>query len=194
MLVLGFVLYGSTALLPLFLQTLLGYTAMLSGMVLSPGGIVICIAMPLVGILLRRYQARWLVIFGVAVSARGPDRHVALHPASGLRHRGSGTHRAELRPGLSVRSHQHGGLHADSPRAHELRHRPLQSGAQYRRQFGNRRHHHHPGAPRPVSPVGAGFPPDAVRSGLSGSPGKGHDGAPGGRFVTHRRGRRRRRA
>ncbi|MGD0771948.1 MAG: DHA2 family efflux MFS transporter permease subunit [Candidatus Solibacter sp.] len=71
MLVLGFVLYGSTALLPLFLQTLLGYTAMLSGMVLSPGGIVICIAMPAVGMLLRRYQARWLVIFGVAVSAAG---------------------------------------------------------------------------------------------------------------------------
>ena len=37
MLVLGFVLYGSTTLLPLFLQTLLGYTALLSGMVLSPG-------------------------------------------------------------------------------------------------------------------------------------------------------------
>ena len=71
MLVLGFVLYGSTALLPLFLQTLLGYTAMLSGMVLSPGGIVICVAMPVVGILLRRYQARWLVIFGVMVSALG---------------------------------------------------------------------------------------------------------------------------
>jgi DHA2 family multidrug resistance protein len=71
MLVLGFVLYGSTTLLPLFLQTLLGYTAMLSGMVLSPGGIVICLCMPLVGMLLRRYQARWLVIFGVAISAVG---------------------------------------------------------------------------------------------------------------------------
>src|ERR1035441_2610077 len=71
MLVLGFVLYGSTALLQIFLQTLLGYTAMLSGMVLSPGGIVICIAMPAVGMLLRKYQARWLVIFGVAVSAAG---------------------------------------------------------------------------------------------------------------------------
>ena len=34
-------LYGSTALLPLFLQTLLGYTAMLSGLVLSPGGLAI---------------------------------------------------------------------------------------------------------------------------------------------------------
>jgi MFS transporter, DHA2 family, multidrug resistance protein len=71
MLVLGFVLYGSTTLLPLFLQTLLGYTALLSGLVLSPGGIVICICMPLVGVLLRHYQARWLVIFGVLVSSFG---------------------------------------------------------------------------------------------------------------------------
>ncbi len=71
MLVLGFVLYGSTALLPLFLQTLLGYTAMLSGLVLSPGGLVVLVCMPLVGMLLRRYQARWLVIFGVIVSATG---------------------------------------------------------------------------------------------------------------------------
>jgi MFS transporter, DHA2 family, multidrug resistance protein len=71
MLLLGFVLYGSTTLLPLFLQTLLGYTAMLSGMVLSPGGIAICFCMPLVGFLLRKYQARWLVIFGVTISVIG---------------------------------------------------------------------------------------------------------------------------
>ena len=71
MLLLGFVLYGSTALLPLFLQTLLGYTAMLSGLVLSPGGIVVCVCMPLVGYLLHRYEARWLVVFGVIVSASG---------------------------------------------------------------------------------------------------------------------------
>ena len=71
MLVLGFVLYGSTALLPLFLQTLLGYTAMLSGMVLSPGGLMVLVCMPIVGLLLRRYQARWLVVFGVIISAGG---------------------------------------------------------------------------------------------------------------------------
>ncbi|HTX37279.1 MAG TPA: DHA2 family efflux MFS transporter permease subunit [Bryobacteraceae bacterium] len=71
MLVLGFVLYGSTALLPLFLQTLLGYTALLSGLVLSPGGIAICLLMPLVGALLRKVEARWLVIGGVLVSAAG---------------------------------------------------------------------------------------------------------------------------
>jgi DHA2 family multidrug resistance protein len=71
MLVLGFVLYASTALMPMLLQSLLGYTAMLSGLVLSPGGIVVVICLPIVGILLRRFQARWLVIFGVLVSSAG---------------------------------------------------------------------------------------------------------------------------
>ena len=71
MLVLGFVLYGSTTLLPLLLQTLLGYTALLSGLVLSPGGLVICVCMPIIGILLRRFEARWLVVFGVLISVLG---------------------------------------------------------------------------------------------------------------------------
>ncbi len=71
MLVMGFVLYGSTALLPLFLQTLLGYTAMLSGLVLSPGGLVIGLLMPVVGMLLRKVEARWMVVWGVLVSAAG---------------------------------------------------------------------------------------------------------------------------
>jgi MFS transporter, DHA2 family, multidrug resistance protein len=64
MLMLGFVLYGSSTLMPLMLQTLLGYTAMLSGMVLSPGGIVVVICMPIVGQMLRHFQARWMVVFG----------------------------------------------------------------------------------------------------------------------------------
>ncbi len=71
MLLLGFVLYGSTTLLPIFLQTLLGYTAMLSGMVLSPGGILVVFCLPLVGLLVRRVQPRWLVVFGVLVSSAG---------------------------------------------------------------------------------------------------------------------------
>ncbi|MGD0497304.1 MAG: DHA2 family efflux MFS transporter permease subunit [Bryobacteraceae bacterium] len=67
MLLLGVVLYGSTMLLPVLLQTLLGYTAMLSGLVLSPGGIVVVVCMPVVGLLLRKIEARWLVMFGVSV-------------------------------------------------------------------------------------------------------------------------------
>ena len=69
MFVLGFVLYGSTALLPIFLQTLLGYTALLSGLVLSPGGFMVVIMLPIVGKLLTRFDARWLVIVGVVIVA-----------------------------------------------------------------------------------------------------------------------------
>src|SRR5579872_3110407 len=71
MFVLGFVLYGSTMALPLFLQTLLGYTATQSGMALSPGGLAIMVMMPIVGFLLSRFEARWLVMFGLLVSSLG---------------------------------------------------------------------------------------------------------------------------
>jgi DHA2 family multidrug resistance protein len=71
MLMLGFVLYGSTTLLPLLLQTLLGYSAMQSGLVLSPGGLVILAGMPLVGFLLKKVEPRWLIAFGVIVCSLG---------------------------------------------------------------------------------------------------------------------------
>jgi DHA2 family multidrug resistance protein len=57
--------------MPLFLQTLLGYTAMMSGLVLSPGGLVMVVSLPVVGIMVRKYQPRWLVIFGVVVTSLG---------------------------------------------------------------------------------------------------------------------------
>ena len=68
MFMLGFVLYGSTVLLPLMLQTLLGYTALLSGLVLSPGGIFTLIALPIVGRLTQKVEARWLVVVGLAIT------------------------------------------------------------------------------------------------------------------------------
>jgi len=65
MFMLGFILYGSTVLLPIFLQTLMGYTALLSGLVLSPGGFVVLFMLPVVGKLLTRFEARWLVVCGL---------------------------------------------------------------------------------------------------------------------------------
>jgi DHA2 family multidrug resistance protein len=67
----GFTLYGSTAILPIFLQTVLGYTALLSGLVLSPGGIAMMLGMLIVGRLLGRFEARWLIVFGLIVAATG---------------------------------------------------------------------------------------------------------------------------
>jgi DHA2 family multidrug resistance protein len=66
---LGFVLYASTVLIPQLLQQLLGYTAQLAGMALSPGGAVIMCMMPVVGILVSKVDTRILITFGCIVSA-----------------------------------------------------------------------------------------------------------------------------
>jgi DHA2 family multidrug resistance protein len=52
----------------------MGYTAELSGLVLSPGAIITMLSMPLVGRLLSKYEARWLVVFGLLVLATGMFR------------------------------------------------------------------------------------------------------------------------
>ena len=79
MFLLGFVLYASTMLLPILLQTLMGYTALLSGLVLSPGGFAVILLMPLVGALLAKVEARWLVMAGLLVSAIGLFRMAAFN-------------------------------------------------------------------------------------------------------------------
>src|SRR5213078_803566 len=67
MFMLGFALLGSTLLLPLFSQTLLGYTAQQAGLALMPGGFAIILLLPLVGFLLSRYTPRWLLMFGLVI-------------------------------------------------------------------------------------------------------------------------------
>jgi len=61
MFTLGGVLYGTTVLLPLFLQTLMGYSAQGAGEVLSPGGFVTMAMMPLAGFLVSRVPAKYLI-------------------------------------------------------------------------------------------------------------------------------------
>jgi DHA2 family multidrug resistance protein len=69
MFMLGFVLLGSTALLPQFTQQLLGYNATEAGLVISPGGFALMVVMPLVGRLSGRVDARLMITFGLAVAA-----------------------------------------------------------------------------------------------------------------------------
>ena len=68
---LGVVLYSTTLLLPIWLQTLMGYTAMESGMVLLPGGIVLLAVLPFVGAMLDRFEPRWIIATGLCVMATG---------------------------------------------------------------------------------------------------------------------------
>jgi DHA2 family multidrug resistance protein len=68
--VLGFVLYGSLVTLPLFMQTLLGWTSAIAGLWTSPRGIATAFCMPLVGYLLGRgWDGRWMIVFGFAVAS-----------------------------------------------------------------------------------------------------------------------------
>ena len=67
--ILGFVLYGSLVLLPLFMQILLGWTAVTAGIWTSPRGIGTALFMPLVGYLLGRgWDGRWMLVFGFVVA------------------------------------------------------------------------------------------------------------------------------
>ena len=59
-------LYGSSISLPALLQTLFGYDAPQSGLVLSPAGIFSLVTLPIVGYLLgRQMDARYLIAFGL---------------------------------------------------------------------------------------------------------------------------------
>ena len=64
-----FNLFASIVLLPIYLQTLMGYTAFLSGLVLGPGGIATMIAMPIAGNLVNRINPKYLLSFGIVVNA-----------------------------------------------------------------------------------------------------------------------------
>ncbi|MBI5057628.1 MAG: DHA2 family efflux MFS transporter permease subunit [Nitrospirae bacterium] len=64
-----FNLFGSIVLLPIYLQTLMGYTSTLAGMVLGPGGIASLIAMPIAGRLVTRMNPKAVLCFGITVAA-----------------------------------------------------------------------------------------------------------------------------
>ncbi len=66
---LGFVLYGSLVLLPIMLQTLLGYPSLQAGMAMAPRGMGSLIGMPLVGLIVGKTDARRLVALGLATGA-----------------------------------------------------------------------------------------------------------------------------
>jgi DHA2 family multidrug resistance protein len=69
MTIVGFVLYGSLVLLPIFLQTLLGYPALQAGVAMAPRGLGSFIAMPIVGAILSRFDARKMLGIGIVGAA-----------------------------------------------------------------------------------------------------------------------------
>ncbi|ABF42095.1 Drug resistance transporter EmrB/QacA subfamily [Candidatus Koribacter versatilis Ellin345] len=65
MTILGFVLYGSTVLIPIWLQTLMGYSSLEAGFAVLPRGLGSFLFMPLVGVLMGFVEPRKLLATGL---------------------------------------------------------------------------------------------------------------------------------
>jgi len=92
MFVLGILYFASLVMMPLFLQSLMGYTAESAGLLLSGGGLVLLFLMPVVGVLSSKVQARYLIAFGwlvlsisMYISSRQLDLEVSFRSAAILR-------------------------------------------------------------------------------------------------------------
>jgi MFS transporter, DHA2 family, multidrug resistance protein len=79
--VLGTVLFGTTVLIPQFLQTLLGYSAVQAGEALAGGGFAMLFMMPIAGLLVSRVDPRGMMSAGFAATAMAlvyMSRHMTL--------------------------------------------------------------------------------------------------------------------
>jgi DHA2 family multidrug resistance protein len=66
---LGAILYGTTAQIPLFLQTLMGYPALQSGYAMSPRGMAAFVTTFFVGRIVGKVRMRWMLCIGFILLA-----------------------------------------------------------------------------------------------------------------------------
>jgi DHA2 family multidrug resistance protein len=67
--VFGVEVYAITVFTPQYVQAFMGYNAELAGMTQAPGAALMIVLMPIVGKLVRRIEARWLIAAGLLLSA-----------------------------------------------------------------------------------------------------------------------------
>ena len=84
MTVVGFVLYGSMVLLPVMLQTLLGYPPLQAGIAMAPRGMGSFFMMPIIGMMTGRFDPRKLLTVGLVVGGIDAVLAVGAQPAGGL--------------------------------------------------------------------------------------------------------------
>ena len=70
MAMMGFSLYASAIIMPLFSQNVLGYNSVLAGWVLAPGALVLCTLIPVVSQVLNVVPVKWVIVAGgIALAA-----------------------------------------------------------------------------------------------------------------------------
>jgi DHA2 family multidrug resistance protein len=80
---LGVGLYGTTVLIPLILQTLLGYPALRAGIAMAPRGLGSFIAMPIVGLIMTKFDPRKMLALGLFICALTLFQFSALNRSAG---------------------------------------------------------------------------------------------------------------
>jgi DHA2 family multidrug resistance protein len=71
MLTIGAALYSTTVMIPQFLQEVMGYTATNAGLVLTAGGVVLIVLLPIVGFLGQKMDPRLMITFGFCMLTIG---------------------------------------------------------------------------------------------------------------------------
>ncbi|MHA1559796.1 MAG: DHA2 family efflux MFS transporter permease subunit [Alphaproteobacteria bacterium] len=69
--VFGAGIFGSTYLIPLFVQTIQGYTPTRSGLLLMPGGLMLGVIFPIAGRLSDRIAPHWPIVIGLSLFGYG---------------------------------------------------------------------------------------------------------------------------
>lgn len=67
--IMGFGLFGTALILPLFFQSILNFTAFDTGMALLPGALSTAVSMLIVGRIFNRIDGRWSIVFGMLIFA-----------------------------------------------------------------------------------------------------------------------------
>ncbi len=66
--IINMAMFAAMLLLPIYLQNIRGFSALDSGLLMLPGAIVMAIMLPISGKLFDKYGARWLAVFGLAIT------------------------------------------------------------------------------------------------------------------------------
>jgi MFS transporter, DHA2 family, multidrug resistance protein len=79
--VVGIILLATLALLTPYLQTMMGYPVVDAGMVLAPRGAGTMLAMLLAGRVMNRIDTRWIILFGLVITAHALWEMTGFTPA-----------------------------------------------------------------------------------------------------------------
>lgn len=86
MFMVGVILLGSTVLIPQYLQLVMGYTATQAGLAISPGGLLVMCLLPMVGYMLGKVEARWMIAVGLAITSLALFHMTTFNTAMDFKH------------------------------------------------------------------------------------------------------------